>query len=239
MNIFRKKPEKNAMSDFIQTGSESLDYILGGGFPVGIVTQVYGGPGSGKTNICMSAAVREALRGNKIFFIDTESSFNRFRFEQLAGGRAAEVARRIYINHPKNLGEQRNAIEKLETVLDKEFSLIVVDSFVALYRLELKGNREQIIPFGRELGKQISMLSSLAREHKCAVVITNQVYGSFTDSKELEELMPVGGDALDYWSKIILWVERQGKDRLVTLIKHSFREDGESIKLKIKKDGIE
>ncbi len=238
MNIFRKKQQHAGKTDFIQTGSSNLDYLLGGGVPIGVVTQVYGAAGSGKTNVCMSAAVGESLRGNKIFFIDTESNFNKFRFEQLAGQRAAEAAKRIYIHYPKNLAEQRAAIEKLPDFLDNNFSLIVVDSFVSLYRLELQGGREQIIPFGRELGKQMAILSNIARDYKCAVVITNQVYDSFTDSGELGELVPVGGDALDYWSKIVLWIERQGKDRLVTLVKHPFREDGESIKLKILKEGL-
>ncbi len=238
MGVFRKKAlaEKN---DFISSGSENLDYLLGGGFPLGLITQIYGGAGSGKTNICISAAVQTALRGNEVVYIDTENSFNKIRFEQLAGEKAAELAKRIYLYNPRDLKEQRIAIEKLENFMDENFSLIVVDSFVSLYRLELRGDREKIIPFGRELGKQLAILANLARDYNCAVLITNQVYDSFTDEKELEELLPAGGDALDYWSKIILWIEKQGTDRLVTLIKHPFRADGESIKLKIKNSGIE
>ncbi len=236
MKLFQKS-NFAAKSDFVKTGSESLDYILGGGFPVSLVTQVYGSAGSGKTNICMSAAIQAALNGNEVIYIDTENNFNRFRFEQIAGERKAEIARKIYLHNPKDLSEQRNAIERLAEVLNERFSLIVVDSFVALYRLELSGGRENIIPFGRELGKQISILAGLAREHKCAVLITNQVYDSFTES-ELKEERPSGGSALDYWSKIVLRIEKQGKDRLVTLIKHPFREDGESIKLRITSDGI-
>jgi len=237
MGIFSRKTQ-STKNDFIHSGSTNLDYLLGGGFPSGLITQIYGSAGSGKTNICMSAAVQVALNGNEIAYIDTENSFNKFRFEQLAGEKAAEIAKRIYLYNPRNLSEQRIAIEKLGNFMDENFSLIVIDSFVSLYRLELRGGREKILPFGRELGKQLSILANLARDYKCAVLITNQVYDSFTDEKELEELMPAGGDALDYWSKIILWIEKQGKDRLVTLIKHSFREDGESIKLKITKEGI-
>ena len=238
MNIFSRK-RKGAKNDFIHSGSQNLNYLLGGGFPIGIITQIYGGAGSGKTNVCMSAAVQTALKGEEVAFIDTENSFNKFRFEQLAGKQAAEIAKRIYLHNPRNLGEQRTAIGKLKNFMDENFSLIVVDSFVSLYRLELKGDRKNMIPFGRELGKQLSILANLARDYNCAVIITNQVYDSFVNEKELEELMPAGGDALDYWSKIILWIEKQGKDRLVTLIKHPFREDGESIKLRIANSGID
>lgn len=229
MRIFRK-PEKRLNEEFLKSGSENLDYILGGGFPAGVVAQIYGEAGSGKSNICMSAAVNAALRGEEIIFIDTESSFNRTRFEQIAKERAAEVAKRIYLHRPKNLGGQRSAIEKLEEI-DRDFSLVIIDSFVALYRIELRGGREQIIPFGRELGKQLSVLSSLAREKNCAVIVTNQVYDSFQTLEN--ETSPSGGGAMEYWSKIILEIEKHGKDRLVTLKKHPFREDGESIRLKM------
>ena len=80
MGIFRKKALVGK-NDFISSGSASLDYLLGGGFPAGLVTQIYGGAGSGKTNVCMSAAVQAALNGNEVVYIDTENSFNKFRFE--------------------------------------------------------------------------------------------------------------------------------------------------------------
>ena len=242
MNIFRKKApqiSKASKSDFVPSGSLNFDYLLGGGIPAGLVTQIYGSAGAGKSNICISTAVQAALSSGNVAFIDTESNFNKFRFEQLAGKNAAGLAKNNSIYHPKSLAEQRTAIEKLENFVDESFSLIIVDSFVALYRLELKGGRSEIIPFGRELGKQLSILAKIAREKKCAVVITNQVYDSFGGPDELGELVPSGGDALDYWSKIILWIERHGKDRVVTLVKHAFREDGESIKLRIANSKIE
>ncbi len=233
MNIFGKKVSAED-KDFLKTGSENLDFILGGGFPRGLIAEIYGEAGSGKTNICMSAAVQAALSGEKVIYIDTEGSFNRQRFEQIAKERAAEIAKRIYLHRPKNLGEQRTAIEKLEE-FKENFSLVIIDSFVALYRIELKGGRDRIIPFGRELGKQLNLLANVARERNCPVIITNQVYDSFRD--DMTE--PSGGDALEYWSKIILEIEKHGKDRLVSLRKHPFKEDGESTRLRITESGVE
>lgn len=240
MNLFKKKSTAEKNKDFANTGCENLDYLLAGGLPAGIVTQIYGRPGSGKTNICMAAAIEAAKNGQNVIYIDTENNFNKFRFEQIAGEKAAEIAKRIYLHSPKNLAEQKEAIGRLDKILDKNFSLVVVDSFVALYRLELSGgNRESVIPFTRELGKQMAILSDIARRHKAAVAITNQVYDSFTETDALKEEIPVGGSSLDYWSKIILRIEKQGKDRLVTLQKHAFREDEESIKIKITKGGLQ
>src|SRR3989344_210623 len=131
MGIFRKN-ESRSKPDFASSVSQNLDYLLGGGFPSGVVTQIYGEAGSGKTNICMAASIKAAQIGNRVIFIDTESSFNKFRFEQIANENAAEIAKRIYLHSPRNLHDQRAAIEKLDEIVDENFSLIVVDSFVAL-----------------------------------------------------------------------------------------------------------
>ena len=39
------------------TGSSYLDNILGGGIETGSITQFYGGPGSGKSQICFTLCV--------------------------------------------------------------------------------------------------------------------------------------------------------------------------------------
>src|SRR5665648_1030974 len=41
----------------LNTGCNPLDNMLGGGFEAGVVSQVYGAGGSGKTNICIQLAV--------------------------------------------------------------------------------------------------------------------------------------------------------------------------------------
>ncbi|MCK5723178.1 MAG: PhoH family protein, partial [Gammaproteobacteria bacterium] len=55
------------------SGCQPLDELLGGGFETGVVTQIFGEAGSGKTNICIQLAVECVKRGKKVIFIDTES----------------------------------------------------------------------------------------------------------------------------------------------------------------------
>ncbi|MFB6088008.1 MAG: DNA repair protein RadB, partial [Haloarculaceae archaeon] len=42
------------MSERISTGCDAIDELLGGGFERGAVTQVYGPPAAGKTNLALS-----------------------------------------------------------------------------------------------------------------------------------------------------------------------------------------
>jgi len=84
------------------TGCKSIDELLGGGFESGTVTQLYGEAGSGKTNICLQAAVECAKKGESVIFIDSEG-FSPERFLQIAQSRTGgsedveSIARRIMI----------------------------------------------------------------------------------------------------------------------------------------------
>ena len=51
------------MSERISTGCAPLDELLGGGIERGTVTQLYGPPAAGKTNVALSAAVQVAADG--------------------------------------------------------------------------------------------------------------------------------------------------------------------------------
>ena len=58
----------------ISAGSYDLNKWLYGGYESDIISVIYGGPGTGKTNFCMLAAVSLAKKGKKVIFIDTDLS---------------------------------------------------------------------------------------------------------------------------------------------------------------------
>ena len=66
---------------FVVTFSQKLDELLGGGVPLGRITEFCGAPGIGKTQVCLQLAVDvqipECFGGNdgQAVFIDTEGSF--------------------------------------------------------------------------------------------------------------------------------------------------------------------
>ena len=64
--------------NLIPTNS-SLDEILGGGVEKGCITQFYGPPGCGKTNIALKILYEATKNGKKAIFMDTEGglSFNK------------------------------------------------------------------------------------------------------------------------------------------------------------------
>ncbi len=204
----------------LELDCDALDELLGGGIEHGIITNVYGEAGSGKTNFCIQAAVSCVREGGKAVFIDTEGGFSAERFLQMHDDE--DTLEQIIMQEPTTFEEQKEIFSELPRIVAEELpNLIVVDSLVSLYRLNLDGDTAQEI--NRELSTQFSTLSKLAREHNIPVIVTNQVYSQF-DSDENEM---VGRDIPAYWSKTLLELEkvRNGKRR-ATVQKHRSRPEG-------------
>jgi DNA repair protein RadB len=67
-------------------------------------------------------------------------------------------------------------------------------------------------------------------------VVTSHTYKNWdTEKHEI-----VGGDAVKYWSKAVVFLERTGKmaERNATIIKHRWIPEGKSVKFEIVNDGI-
>lgn len=235
MIFLKKKQEiKNTLRlEAIPSGSIKLDDLLGGGFQADIITHIFGPPGSGKTNICISASVECAKMGLKIAYIDTENGFNYFRFKQIT--RNKDISKLILLAQPSTFEEQIKIVENLENFLDNRFGLLVLDSAVSLYRTHISGSRKKTLKFNRNLAKQLSILARVSKKFNLATIVTNQVYDSFKDGS----VAPVGGGTFMYWSKLILELKRKNGERLAILRKHPFLPDGKSIKFKITNKGLE
>ncbi|MDZ7747184.1 MAG: DNA repair and recombination protein RadB [Halobacteriales archaeon] len=228
------------MSEPISTGCASIDDLLGGGFERGAVTQVYGPPAAGKTNLALAAAVEVAASGAKSLYIDTEG-VSVDRFEQLAAAHARDdqtvedIAGRVIISDALDFQEQEEAVRDAEAFAE-QVDLIVLDSATGFYRLER--DRDDGGETLRTVARQITHLLSLARKHDIAIVATNQV---FTDpDSDSDRVKPLGGNTLTHWSGIVLRVERfRGGIRRATLEKHRSKPAGESARFKITGDGLE
>lgn len=198
--------------------------MLGGGVETGIVTQLYGGSGTGKTNICIQLAVECVKSGKKVIYIDTEG-FSADRFKQIAGEDAKKIAADIIIYEPASFEQQYSAITDIEKLMNDKMGLIVLDSAALFYRLGLTqdDSNAENISIRRELVNQIGILHGIARKNGLSVVITNQVYKDISTG----ELCPVGGNAIEHLSKTIILLDKTGPSkRKATLRKHRSKCEG-------------
>lgn len=214
----------------LSTGCQPVDDLLGGGIEIGTITQVYGPPASGKTNIALAAAVEVAATGGRVLFIDAEG-VSPERLRQLATGRADDasvIIERIVIREVHDFDEQRAAIRDAAE-LGAEVDLIIVDSLTGYYRLE-RGQEEEGGDALRDVTRQVTHLLSVARKRELAVLVTNQV---FMDP-EADRIRPLGGNSLGHWAGAVIRLDRfRGGNRRATLEQHRSRPAGETAVFRI------
>lgn len=226
------------MSEPISTGCAPVDDLLGGGFERGAVTQVYGPPAAGKTNLVLSGAVEVAAGGGTALYIDTEG-LSIDRMEQLAtaheGGSVEEIASSIIISEAYDFEDQKQAVRDVSD-LASQVELVVLDSATGFYRLErtnADGGKSL-----RGVASQVTHLLSLARKHDFAVAITNQVYAD--PESENDRPRPLGGHTLNHWSAAVVRLERfRGGNRRATLEKHRAKPAGETARFRLTDQGLE
>jgi DNA repair protein RadB len=221
----------------IQSNS-SIDSMLGGGFEKGTITQIFGPPSSGKSNIALTLAVNVARNNKKVVYIDTEGGISIDRIKQISGPDFSNVANKIIVFEPTNFLEQNENLRSIDIWLRKnhnDVDLIILDSAVALYRVDdMKPSK-----LNKELGKQMGLLSKIARQYDVAVVVTNQIYSAI-DEDGKDDIKAVGGTILQYWSKVIIQLERgeETNQRIATLKRHRSIPEGKQAIFSITSRGI-
>lgn len=215
----------------IKTGTP-IDKLLDGGIESDAITNVYGPAGSGKTNIALASALACIESGKKVIYIDTEGSFSFERFDQMGGDE--KTLKSILMLPVHTWEEQNEKIASLEKIVekDKSIGIVVVDSLVALYRLEMDDKNFAVV--NKQLATQYSIFSKIVRKHNIPVLVTNQVYNK-GDNVEL-----TSRQIARYWSKTLIELKKLDKDnhRLAILRKHRSLPEGRSIEFEIVKDGL-
>ena len=208
-----------------------LKEILLGNAEKGIITQIYGPPGVGKTNICLINSIN-AVNYGKVIYIDTEGGLSIERIKQIAPNNYQKVLENIILYNVFDFYEQDKVIQKELPLIANNASLIVVDNITSLYRLELSDEASKNIMLNKMLGNQVKTLLKLAKTYNLAVLITNQV------RETVNGFEASGGRLLEYWSKCIVRLEKLNGDRLAILEKHLHAGE-ERVKFRIVERGIE
>jgi DNA repair protein RadB len=214
----------------VTTGNREFDNLLGGGLEPKVITQIYGEPASGKSVLCVLAAVACLKSGRGVIFIDTEG-FSIERFRQVAGEEAEGLAHDLYLYEPHDFDQQGAMIAGLERHLATgEIGLIILDSSTGLYRTQLERGIDSL----QKLARQIMRLLGYAKKFEIPVLITNQVYMDV----QRNTYVGLGGTALAHISKVIVRVERTDGHRRATLEKHRSRPAGGFFDFDIVEQGI-
>jgi RecA/RadA recombinase len=149
----------------ISTGSKAIDALLGGGIHRGMITDIYGESGSGKSQLCFTLCANCAKDAASTLFIDTAGTFRPERIVEISGSQLS-LEKITYIR-PLTTIDQINATKK---ILEVRPTLVVVDSFTSLFSTEYTGPERH-----RALMKYLHELALLAIGSGSAIVVTNMV----------------------------------------------------------------
>ena len=162
---------------FSQIGS--LDKIFPGGLQNGIITEISGLRGTGKTQLALQFAIELLKNNNKILFIDTTVEFRPERFLQMIQSRNLSTSLLENL-HVSRVTDTQKQIEVLKNLWNDDFSLLIIDNITDLFAFEYS-KKEHLIQKNTNFGNYMIKLSKLAQLKNIPIIITNQIF-SYDDT---------------------------------------------------------
>eukprot|EP01065_Artemidia_motanka_P011588 TRINITY_DN16273_c0_g1_i2.p1 TRINITY_DN16273_c0_g1~~TRINITY_DN16273_c0_g1_i2.p1 ORF type:complete len:281 (+),score=28.81 TRINITY_DN16273_c0_g1_i2:84-926(+) len=158
-------------SGCVQLGVPTIDNALGGGIPVGLLTEVAGPPGCGKSQLCLTASAL-ACGTDKVLYVDTEGKFSAERLAEIAvaNGRPPCSVGNVDVMTVSTVRDLADLPSELELLLHGGGArLIVIDSVAALLQSDPMSAADR----SDFLAQLASRLKELASRFRAAVLITN------------------------------------------------------------------
>lgn len=165
----------------IRTGIPYMDDFLGGGLPDGILIDIFGPWGSGKTSTLHRIAAQAALSGRQVSYIDTTGNFRPERIIRM--GISSDVLARIDVLRALSVDDQTSALNRIP----HDTGVLLVDGISDLFIYEyprLAQNRTRI----SLLMAHMRTLSKIALYQQIPIVVTNMIrYGRYGMHESMEK----------------------------------------------------
>jgi len=168
----------------ISSQIDSLDKIFSGELQNGIITEISGLRGTGKTQLALQFAIEPLSNNKKILFIDTTVEFRPERFLQMIQSR--NLSPSLLENlHVSRVTDTQKQIEVLKSFEKDSFSLLIIDNITDLFSFEYS-KKEHLIEKNLNFGNYMINLSKLALSKNMPIIITNQILSY--DEKNYERM---------------------------------------------------
>jgi len=231
----------------VNTGSQELDDLLGGGLETGCVTEFFGEYRTGKTQLMHQLCVNVQLPRDKgglegrALYIDTEGTFRPERIIQMSEALDLDhkkVLKNIIFGRAYNSDHQILLIKEAANLIkENNIKLIIVDSIIGHFRSEYVGrgtlaNRQQTIN-----GHLHDLLRLTDIYPELGVVVSNQVQAK-PDVFYGNPLQAAGGNIIAHGSTIRVYLRKgKGEQRVAKVVDAPHLAEGEAV-FSITENGI-
>ncbi len=168
----------------ISTGLQKLDEFLSGGIPNGVIVDIFGGNGTGKTQLLLQLSINSIKNGGHVLYLDTTGEFRPERILEIQkqSEKQIDFLQQITVSRITNTSEQ---IKSIKNLVHNDFSLIVIDNVTDLFSYEYKRD-ESIFEKNSLFMKYMHELSKFAITKKIPIIITNMI--RTIEDKEVENM---------------------------------------------------
>ena len=168
----------------ISTSLQKLDKFLSGGIPDGVIVDIFGGRGTGKTLLSFQLMINSIKNGGNVLYLDTSGGFRPERILEIQKELKMDIdlLEKITVSRITNTSEQ---IKSLQNIVENNFSLIVIDNITDLFSYEYQ-NDESVFEKNSLFMKYMHELSKFAITNKIPIVVTNMI--RTMDDNEVENM---------------------------------------------------
>lgn len=220
-NAYRILDDDDSLcNDFISTGNFAINYAISGrpitgGFPIGKVTEVFGGEASGKTLLSTMALIETQRRGGISVLIDTEHAFWKDYFVRQGGD-----ANKLLRGTPDSLENVWSDIDEMVEVCRRDspdkYITIVWDSVAASpTQKELDGDisDSEMGERARINSKGLRKITSKIAKNKITLICINQTRDKIGVMYGNPQTTP-GGNAWKFHASCRIEVAKKKDDKL-------------------------
>lgn len=183
----------------LETGIESVDKALGGGFPMRRIIELYGLPSGGKSLISLLAIRAAQARGLDCIYVDVEDSFD----PKWAVSLGVDVEKLVVAQ--SSVGE--DIMDMLCKLLDAQPAVIVVDSVAAMIpRVEQEESVEKptMALKARLMSRGLAKLTSLNKN--TMIIFINQLRATL--AMWGAQTTTTGGRSLGHYASVRMEVKK-------------------------------
>jgi len=228
---------RRELSRFIPSGGTTLDCILGGGWPLGRISNIVGDKSTGKTQLAIEAIINflKVFPKGKAYYQEAEAAFDM----PYAASLGMPIDKVTFIHDKNTVEETFNSLHALVSKETEHPMLYIIDSLDALSDAAELDRKIDDGSYGAQKAKKMSELfRRLIRQiesSKMHLMVISQMRDKIGIAFG-EKHSRSGGRALDYYASQIIWLSELGK--IKKTVDKIERVVGIEVKAKCKKNKI-